>query len=200
MQRRNALVLALAVIGTLGVASPSYGGKFTPGINLGDPGPSWVNLIGTDDKRHDLDEYKDAKLVVVIFITNSCPESQAYEDRIISIARDYQKKGVQVVGINVNNLPDDRLDKMKLRAEEKGFGFPYLYDPSQKIARAYRARVTPHVYVLGNKRTIVYMGAIDDNARKPKRHYLRDAIDSLLAGEKPDRPETLQRGCSILYE
>lgn len=200
MQRRNALILALAVIGTLGVASHGYAGKFTPGINIGDKGPSWVDLIGTDDKRHDLDEYKEAKLVVVIFITNSCPESRAYEDRIISFARDYQEKGVQVVGINVNNLPDDRLDKMKLRAEEKEFNFPYLYDPSQKIAREYRARVTPHVYVLGNKRTIAYMGAIDDNSRKPKRHYLRDAVDSLLAGEKPDRPETLQRGCSILYE
>ena len=200
MQRRTALVLALAVIGTLGVVGNSYGGKFNPGIKVGDKGPSWIDLIGTDDKRHGLDEYKEDKLVVVIFLTNSCPVSRAYEDRILSFARDYQEQGVQVVGINVNNLPDDRLDKMKIRAEEKGFNFPYLYDPSQKIARAYRARVTPHVYVLDNKRTIAYMGAIDDNARKPKRHYLRDAVDSLLAGEKPDRPETLQRGCSILYE
>ena len=75
MQRRSVLVLALAVIGTLGAAGDSHAGKFTPGINIGDKGPSWVDLIGTDDKRHDLDEYKDAKLVVVIFITNSCPES-----------------------------------------------------------------------------------------------------------------------------
>lgn len=200
MPRRTALVLVLIVLGLHVFAARCHAGKFNPGIDVGDEGPSWDGLAGVDGKTHGLEDHRDAKLVVVAFIANVCPESQAYEDRIVSFAKDYAEKGVQLVGISVSNLPDDRLDQMKLRAEEKGFNFPYLHDPSQQIGRAYRARVTPHVYVLDKDRKIAYMGAIDDSARKPTRHYLRDAVDALLAGKSPDRPETLQRGCAIEYE
>ncbi len=107
-----------------------------------------------------------------------------------------------MVAVNVNNLPADRLDKIKKRAKKKGFNFPYLYDSSQKIGRDYGAKVTPQVFVLDGKRKIAYMGAIDDNmsAKKVKKHHLRDALDALLVGKKPPEAVTQQFGCSIKYE
>ena len=136
----------------------------------GDKAPDWKGLAGIDDKQHSLADYKDAKIVVVAFITNHCPVAKAYEDRLIAVQNDYKGKGVQVVAVNVNNLPADKLDKMKERAAEKKFPFPYLYDATQAIGLAYGAKVTPHVFVLDKDRKIVYVGAIDDkmNAAEAK--------------------------------
>ena len=109
---------------------------------------------------------------------------------------------MQVVAVNVNNLPADRLDKMKVRAEEKKFNFPYIYDSSQKMGYDYGAKCTPHVFVLDKDRKIAYAGAIDDNnnLKKAETHYLRDALDALLDGKAPKTPETKPRGCSIKYD
>ena len=108
----------------------------------------------------------------------------------------------EIYAINVNNLPADRLDKMRERAEKKGFNFDYLYDSSQATGRAYGATVTPHLFVLDRNRKIAYMGAFDDaiNPSKVQAHYIADAVDTLLAGKKPEVTETRQRGCGILYE
>jgi len=140
--------------------------------------------------------------VVVVFTCNHCPVAQAYQDRLIQLATDYAGKGVRLVAINVNNLAVDKLPKMKERAAEKGFPFPYLYDPTQAIGRAYGATVTPHVFLLNKSRHIVYMGAIDDSQdpTKVKTHYLRDALDALLAGQPPAPAATQQFGCGIKYE
>ncbi len=159
-------------------------------LAVGDTAPAWKDLIGVDDQKHSLGEHADAKAVVVVFTCNHCPVAQAYQDRIIDIASDYADKGVDVVAINVNNLEADKLPKMKERAEEKGFKFDYLYDPSQEIGRAYSAAVTPHVFLLDGARNVAYIGAIDDNMNPDKvtKHYLRDAIDAVLAGSKPETP------------
>ncbi|RMG04024.1 MAG: thioredoxin family protein [Planctomycetota bacterium] len=172
------------------------------GVKVGDPAPQWKGIIGIDDKEHSLAEYKDAKVVVVVFTCNHCPVARAYEDRLIALQKDYKDKGVQLVAINVNNLPADRLDQMKARAKEKGFNFPYLYDSSQKIGHAFGATVTPHVFVLDAKRKVAYIGAVDDNMApdKVKTPYLRNAIDALLAGKKPDPAQTKPFGCGIKYE
>ena len=94
------------------------------------------------------------------------------------------------MAVNVNNMEADRLEGMKKRAKEKGFNFPYLYDATQKIGRDYDAAVTPHVFVLDKDRKIAYIGAVDDNmnVEKVKKHYLREAVDALLAGKTPCRP------------
>jgi peroxiredoxin len=128
--------------------------------------------------------------------------AQAYQDRLIALQKDYANKGVQVIAVNVNNIPDDRLDKMKERARSKKFNFPYLYDPTQKIARDFGATVTPHVFVLDKDRKIAYMGAVDDNMKEKeaKKHYLRDALDAVLADKKPPEETTKQFGCSIKFE
>jgi peroxiredoxin len=140
-------------------------------------------------------------LVVLVFTCNHCPVAVDYEDRLVDLQKDYKSQGVQVVAVNVNTIPPDRLDKMKERAEAKGFNFPYLYDESQEIGRNYGATCTPHVFVLDKSRKIAYMGAIDDS-RKPdnvKDPYLRNALDALLAGKEPPKTVTREFGCSIKY-
>jgi len=172
------------------------------GVEIGQQGPAFNGLEGVDGKTHSLDEYADAKLVVLVFTCNHCPVAQAYQDRLIELAEDYQGKGVQIVAINVNNMEADKLPAMKQRAEEKGFNFPYLYDPSQQIGREYGATVTPHVFVLDQDRKVAYMGAVDDsqNPDNVTQHYLRDALDALLAGQAPEMTSTKQFGCGIKYE
>lgn len=171
-------------------------------VKIGDAAPDFSGIIGIDDQKHSLADYKDAKLVVLVFTCNHCPVAVAYEDRLVALQNDYKAKGVQVVAVNVNNLPADRLDQMKIRAEKKGFNFPYLYDPTQKMGHDYGATVTPHVFVLDGQRKIAYIGAIDDsqNPQKVTTHYLRDALDALLAGKEPPKAVTRQFGCSIKYE
>jgi peroxiredoxin len=171
-------------------------------LQIGDAAPGWVGIVGTDDQKHALADYKEAKLLVLVFMCNHCPVAQAYQDRLIALAKDYRPKGVQVVAVNVNNIEPDRLEAMKQRAKEKGFNFPYLYDATQKIGRDYGATVTPHVFVLDKDRKVVYMGAVDDNmnVEKVKTHYLRDAVDALLAGKAPPQTVTRQFGCGIKYQ
>jgi peroxiredoxin len=169
---------------------------------IGDPGPAWSALPGADDKGHSLADYKDAKVIVLAFMCNHCPVAKAYEDRLMKIQSDYKAKGVQVVAVNVNNIEADRLDKMKERAKDRGFNYPYLYDASQKIARDYGAKVTPHIFVLNSDRKLVYMGAVDDKQDETAvtKHYLRDAIDAVLVGKEPPEAVTKQFGCGIRYE
>lgn len=197
------LVLLASVTLLAGIAfSAAWAGKFNRKLNIGDKAPSFANLIGIDDKSHGLDSYKDAKVLVVCFTCNHCPVAVAYEDRFVEFVNDYKDKGVTFVAINVNNLPADRLDRMKERAEKKGFNFDYLYDPTQEVGRAYGATVTPHLFVLDQDRRVRYMGAFDDNTNpgRVKQQYVRDAVDALLAGKDPEVTETRQRGCSIKYE
>jgi peroxiredoxin len=191
--RSAAVAMALGMI----VATSGYAA-----VSIGDKGPAWSDLEGTDGQKHSLADLADAKAVVVVFTCNHCPVAKAYEDRLVQLQSDYQAKDVQVVAINVNNGPPDRLDKMKVRAEEKGFNFQYLYDPSQEIGRAYDAKVTPHVFLLDKDRKIAYVGAIDDNMKEDKvgQKHLRDAIDATLAGKTPATAETRPVGCSIKYE
>lgn len=198
MNRKKSLVVLLAAVATLLAASCGYAAK----LEIGDAAPSWSGIIGIDDKEHSLADYAKAKLIVLVFTCNHCPVAKAYEDRLVALQNDYKAKGVQLVAVNVNNLPADRLEKMKERAKAKGFNFPYLYDPTQKIGRDYGATVTPHVFVLDKDRKIAYMGAIDDkqNPDSVKTHYLRDALDALLAGDKPPKTVTKQFGCSIKWD
>jgi len=169
---------------------------------LGDQGPAWENLAGTDDKQHSLKDLAEAKAVAVIFTCNTCPVAQAYEERMAELTNKYKDKGVVLVAINVNKDSHNDLAAMKERAEKQGFPYAYLFDPSQKIARDYGAAVTPHAFLLDGERKIAYIGAIDDdmNAATVKQHSLQDAIDAVLAGKPPTVTTTKQFGCGIAYE
>jgi len=162
------------------------------------------SLKATDGKTYSPETYKDKKVLVVMFTCNHCPYAIAYEDRLIALQKAYADKGVQIVFINPNRSDygggQESMAQMKKRAEEKAFPFPYLKDETQEIARAYGARVTPHVYVFGEDRTLIYRGTVDDNWRKPDQvtdQYLRDAIE---AGLKGFEPITKAIGCSIKWK
>jgi peroxiredoxin len=146
-----------------------------------------------------LSDFKDQKLVVVVFTCNNCPVAVAYEDRLVKLAEQYASQSVAFVAINVNEGED--LAAMKQRAEEKKFSFPYVYDESQESAKSYGASCTPHCFVLDGDRRVAYMGAIDDNLREDKatEHHLRAALDQLLAGQQPTVAETRQIGCGIKW-
>ncbi|MFM9961482.1 MAG: thioredoxin family protein [Planctomycetaceae bacterium] len=175
--------------------------KFNKVLDIGKPAPAWNELLGVNGRRHSLDDLKDAKLVVVVFACNHCPVVKAYERRLIRFVDEYRDKGVEFVAISVSRHPSDQLPQMKTRASDSGFNFAYLIDPSQKIARAYGATCTPHVFVLDQQRRIGYMGKIDDHLDESKvsERFLRDAVDALLVGKQPEVAETRQVGCDIKF-
>lgn len=163
-------------------------------------------LKNVDGKMVSLSDYNDQEGVIVVFTCNPCPFSKAYEDRIIQLHKRYASSGYPVVAINPNDevaSPDDTFEKMKARAGEKNFPFPYLKDDTQEIYKAYGATRTPHVFLLNNDNgtfRVAYIGAIDNNAmdeRSVSEKYVEQAIASLISGKKPD-PETVRAiGCTI---
>jgi peroxiredoxin len=175
-------------------------GEFNKTLSVGDPAPAWKDLPGTDGKKHALADHAD-RVVVLVFTCNSCPIAQDYEDRIVAFADKYKDR-VAVVAVNVNTIPEDRLDAMKKRAVQKKYSFPYLYDETQKIARDYGANYTPEFFVLTKDRKVAYMGAMDDKTRadEVKEKYLEAAVDAVLKGEKPPKGETIAHGCMIRYK
>ena len=196
---RGCLILGLIFCGVV-----AFGGEYNPVLNIGDPAPAWKNLPGVDGKTHSLADLKETPVVVVVFTCNSCPYAVDYEDRINALAKEHAGDSPQaaVVAINVNLVPADSLAKMQTRAKEKGFAFPYLYDESQQIAKAYGATRTPEFFVLNKERKIVYMGAMDDNsnAEKVTKSYLKPAIAAALAGNTPEVNETVAVGCLIRFK
>lgn len=198
-----AFAVTLAAVLLFGAAAvPALAGKFNAKLSVGDPAPAWADLPGVDGQRHGLADLSDARFVVLVFTCNHSPCAVAYEARLAALQRDYSAAGVQLVAINVNRAAADGLPKMKERAAQAGFDFPYLYDESQQSARDYGATVTPEVFVLDGQRRVAYQGRIDDqmDERRVKRQYLRAALDALLAGEAPAAEETLPQGCAIQYE
>lgn len=174
-------------------------------LRIGDKAITF-RLPGVDAKQHSLDDYRGKEAVAVIFSCNHCPYVRAWEDRMVQIQSDYDGKGVQLIAINSNDAtkyPDDNFPKMKERAREKNFNFPYLHDESQQIARAYGAERTPEVFVFSKDRILRYHGAIDDNYDDPaavSAQYLRDALDAVLAQKSVTIPETKPVGCTIKWK
>lgn len=163
-------------------------------------------LPGTDGRTHSLADYADKEAVALVFTCNHCPYARAWEERIVQAQSDYAGKGVQVLAINANDAsryPDDGFEAMKKRAEEKGFGFPYLWDESQEVARAYGAERTPEVFLFDKDGVLRYHGTVDDDYEDPasvKNAYFRDALDAVLAGRDPKVSETRPVGCTIKWK
>lgn len=172
------------------------------------------SLVGVDGRTYTLKDFDKARVLVIIFSCNHCPTAQAYEDRIISIAGDYKSRGVDLVMISPNS-PEalnyselgysdmgDSYDDMKIRAADKKFPFPYLYDgDEQKCALAYGPVATPHCFVFDRNRILRYAGRVD-GSEKPgtgKGEDLRNAIDAVLAGEPVKNPVTKVFGCSVKW-
>lgn len=182
--------------------SSALAGEFNPDINIGDPMPVWTELDGVDDKKHSANDLKDAKAVLVVFTCCSCPYAVDAEDRLVALGKLCKAKGVAMVAINVNKIADDLLPSMKKRAEEKKFTFPFLFDESQKIAKAFGARYTPECFVFDANRKLAYMGSLDDNpdGRDVKKKFVEDAMAAVLAGEKVELTETVPIGCRVRFD
>jgi peroxiredoxin len=147
----------------------------------------------------------DGKLAVVVFTCNGCPYANAFEARIVDLGREYAKRGVAFYAINPNDdaaYPIEAAAEMHRRAEAGQYPFPYLKDGDSSIARAYGARVTPHVYVVDGSGVVRYRGYVDDSAKPRERRHagLKDALDSLLAGQAVQQTATKAFGCTIKFK
>ena len=176
----------------------------TVGLALGGKAPEVGQLLATDGQTYSLSSFADARLLVVVFISNGCPTVRAYEDRLAGIQRLYGDRGVQVMAVNANNphlSPTDAYAEMVARAEKRRLAFPYLKDDGGKAARAFGAVCTPHAFVLDEQRTLRYQGRIDDarNAEQVASPDLDNAVADLLAGRSPSTPVTDPFGCAIVW-
>lgn len=164
------------------------------------------SLKNVDGTTVSLSDYSDQQGVIVVFTCNPCPYARAYEQRIIALHNTYANKGFPVVAINPNDdeiSTEDTFAKMKSRAEEKGYPFPYLKDETQEVYKSYGATNTPHIYLLKNEGgtfKVSYVGAIDDNAMDESsvnKKYVEKAITALLSGNMPETSSTKAIGCAI---
>ena len=209
--RTSFIFLLILISTTSGISQITHPEPKTLEIGLKAPD---FNLLGVDGKMYSLNSFEKSSVVVVIFSCNHCPTAQAYEDRIISIAKDYKPKGVAIVVISPNSKKalnyselgysdmGDSYEEMKVRAAEKGYPFPYLYDgDEQKCALDYGPVATPHCFVLDRNRILRYAGRVD-GSEKPgtgNGEDLRNAVDAVLAGNPIKNPVTKVFGCSIKW-
>lgn len=182
-------------------------------LEIGATAPDF-SLPGTDGKTYSLKSFANAKALAIVFTCNHCPTAQAYEDRLIALTREYKAKGVAVVAVSPNDPKAVALDElgysdmgdsfaeMKMRAKEKRYNFPYLYDGATgKMSRAYGPMATPHLFVFDQQRKLKYVGRLD-GAEKPgsaNAEDARNAIDAVLAGKPVAVPKTKTFGCSIKW-
>lgn len=192
------IVLIVLFFTTLFTTNPPVASGYKPGDKATD-----FKLKSVDGKMYSMADYKNAKGFIVVFTCNHCPFAVKYEDRIIDLAKKYESKGYILLAINPNDpeaQPLDSYDLMKVRAKEKGFTFPYLFDEGQKIYPQYGATKTPHVFLLDKNLVVKYIGAIDDNvedASAVKVKYLENAIAALDKNQTPSPETTKAIGCSI---
>ena len=214
MQTGYLFYLLLTVIQIINGPNPLAPAEDHKTLAIGQPAPDF-NLTGVDGKTYSLSSFSKARILVIVFTCNHCPTAQAYEDRIIRLTKDYKDKGVDVVAIMPNDPKSIRLDElgytdmgdsyeeMKIRAKEKQFNFPYLYDGDHEtVANAYGPVATPHVFIFDQQRILRYSGRIDDvekPTRTPNSMDTRNAIDALLENKEIPVKTTKVFGCSIKW-
>lgn len=202
MHRLNRIALMLTL--STFAATAAFAGPDDPELEIGAKAPGF-ELRGTDGKKHDLASFLDgAKATAVVFTCNTCPYAQAFEPVLLEMAQEFHEQPVRFVLINSNSpdvQPGDSYDAMVARAKEKEYPFAYLQDESQKVAAAFGAQRTPHVFLLDSKGVLRYRGRINDSAKpeEVKTHDLSDAIHALLAGDEVAEPSTKAFGCTIKW-
>jgi peroxiredoxin len=201
-------VAPLLVAGSLVLVA----GRFNKVVQIGTAAPNFQNLPGTDGQNHSLSDFKEDVLVVV-FLANHCPWVRGNDRDLIKLVSDYTGKSVRVIGIGVNLRQEDILPAMKERATKSGYNFVYLHDATQQVGRLYGATHTPEYFVLNKERKIAYTGLLTDSPGlaeydgsvhytrgTPKELYVRNAIDSALAGKPAPVTETAAQGCTVEYQ
>ncbi len=175
-------------------------------LPLGTPAPDFA-LPDVDGKTVTLADLKGSAGLLVVFMCNHCPFVIHLADALAAFGEEYQAKGLAMVGISsndVDNYPADSPDKMALEAEARGYTFPYLYDGTQDVAKAYRAACTPDFFLFDADHKLVYRGQFDssrpDSGVKPTGEDLRAASDAVLAGKKPSEKQLPSIGCNIKWK
>jgi thiol-disulfide isomerase/thioredoxin len=214
---RKAVLLSLAALVAAALApapraAADEGPKF-PTLATGSAAPDF-DLPGVDGKRYTLASFAKAKVLVVVFTANHCPTAQAYESRIEKLHADFKDRGVQVVLVSPNDPKALRLDEqgytdlgdtfeeMKIRAKDRGWTMPYLYDgETEAMSRKYGPVATPHVFVFDAERKLRFVGRVDDNENPAKATTSdsRDAIEAVLAGKPVPVETTKVFGCSVKW-
>jgi peroxiredoxin len=179
---------ATATAGELGMKAPDF------------------RLPATDGRSYSLDELSGAKGTLVMFICNHCPYVRSVIDRIVRDAKELEAYGVRSVAISANDAehyPDDSFENMKFFAAQNSFPFPYLYDESQEVARAYGAVCTPDFFGFNGKGELQYRGRLDESGRNPVPGARRELFEAMKliaeAGQGP-RDQTASIGCSIKWK
>ena len=172
-------------------------GTKAPPFRLPDP---QGKLVSSDD-------FKNAPALLVAFICNHCPFVKHIRSKFAELAKEYQARGVAIVGINSNDIvfsPNDSPEKMAEEVKQIGYVFPYLFDESQEVAKAYRAACTPDLYLFDRDRSLVYRGQFDDsrpgNGRPVTGADLRAALEAVLTGHSVSKTQRPSIGCNIKWK
>lgn len=175
-------------------------------LPLGTTAPDF-SLPDTDGNAVGLDNFADAKALLVVFMCNHCPFVIHVADEIKQLADDFGPRGLAMVGINSNdveNYADDSPEKMKVEKASRGYAFPYLFDADQQVAIAYSAACTPDFFLFDGEQKLVYRGQLDDS--RPKSDIpvtgsdLRAAIEAVLSGHDPEATQKPSIGCNIKWK
>ncbi len=183
-------------------------------LEIGASAPAF-SLPGVDGRTYSLESFKESKIVMIVFMANHCPTAQAYEDRVLQLYSEFFPQGVAIVLVSPNDpravcLEEigysdlgDSFDEMKIRARDKNFPMPYLYDgDNQEMAKAYGPTTTPHVFIFDNQRRLRFCGRIDEMENpyeKATQHDTRTPLMALLEGKPVQVEKTKTFGCSIKW-
>jgi peroxiredoxin len=175
-------------------------------LPLGTKAPDF-RLPDTEGNPVSLSDFAGSQGLLVMFICNHCPYVKHVREQLAQLARDYQNRGIAVVAINANdvaNYPDDSPEKMKQEKEQFGYTFPYLYDETQEVAKAYRAACTPDFYVFDASHRLVYRGQLDDsrpgNDQPVTGEDVRNALECVLTGSTMSLKQRPSMGCNIKWK
>lgn len=176
-------------------------------LELGTKAPHFELKDTVSGKTVSLNSFEGSRGLLVIFISNHCPYVKLIKNELARFASDYQKKGVNVVAIgsnDVQNYPADSPEKMKEDAQNFGYNFPYLFDESQEVAKAYKAACTPDLFLFDQDLKLFYRGQFDDsrpgNGKTPTGKDLREATDRILNGDNPPDKQAPSIGCNIKWK
>ena len=176
-------------------------------LPLGTPAPDFRLANAVDGQAVSLADFRDAKALLVAFICNHCPFVKHVAAGVAQLAKEYQARGVAIVGVNSNDVaahPDDAPEKMAEEAKRRGYTFPYLFDETQAVAKAYRAACTPDFFLFDPSKRLVYRGQLDssrpDNGMPVTGQDLRAALDAVLAGKPPLDDQKPSIGCNIKWK
>lgn len=176
-------------------------------VELGTKAPAFTLKDVVSGEQKSLSQLKSDKATVIMFICNHCPFVKHVNKELVRLANDYIPKGISFVAISSNdveNYPQDSPDKMKKVAEEQGYPFPYLYDETQEVAKAYQAACTPDFYVFDGDLKLVYRGQLDDsrpgNNEPVNGKDIRAALENILAGKPVDKNQKPSIGCNIKWK